>query len=188
MPWSLSGSWGLAAGVDMCRHRLAAGRYRQEGRLVEPIAELLHLPGGYGRPTRMLGWAVVRAELERALHYWVATTGPDGRPHVVPVDGLWLDDVWYYGGSDRTVHHRNVRARPDVVMHLPDAANAVIVEGEVRPANPSAELAQRLADASQAKYGYSPGAGAYSGALALFPRRVRAWRSFPEDATRFRFV
>ena len=45
----------------------------------------------------------------------------------------------------------------------------------------------RLAAASQAKYGYGQDAAAYAGALDLSPRRVRAWTTFPRDATRFRF-
>lgn len=49
-----------------------------------------------------------------------------------PLDGIWLDDAWYWGGTSETVHRRNVVANPKVVMHLPDPARAVIVEGEVR--------------------------------------------------------
>ncbi len=108
-----------------------------------PTAELLDLPKEYGRATRKLAWATVRAELERATQYWIATSRPHGRAHVVPLDGLWLDDVWYYGGSERAVHYRNVLANPDVVMHLPDPVKAVIVEGDARLAHPSPELAQR---------------------------------------------
>jgi hypothetical protein len=46
----------------------------------------------------------VRGPLESAPHYWLATTLLDGRPHVVPVDGLWLADRWYFGRHVNTVH------------------------------------------------------------------------------------
>jgi hypothetical protein len=156
---------------------------------MEPIAELLDLPKEYGNPTEPLDWGTVRAELERAHHYWIVTVREDGRPHAVPVDGIWLEDAWYYGGSDETVHHRSVVANPDVVMHLEDGMKAVIVEGEVQRSTPSASLAQRLADASRKKYGYGMDAGEYerAGVLTLRPRRVLAWMAFPKDATRFRF-
>jgi hypothetical protein len=160
----------------------------QKGEPVEPIAELLELPDGYGRTSRTLAWATVRTELERAMRYWLVTTRPDGRAHVVPVDGLWVDDAWYWGGSEATLHYRNALANPSVAMHLPDPMKAVVVEGEARLAEPPAALAQRLADASQQKYGYGLDASAYERALALSPRRVRAWMSFPTDATRFRFA
>jgi Pyridoxamine 5'-phosphate oxidase len=153
-----------------------------------PVAELLALPKEYGRATRKLPWTTVRTELEQATQYWLATRRPDGRAHVVPLDGVWLDDVWYYGGSGQAMHYRNVLANPDVVMHLPDALKAVIVEGDARPAHPSPELAQRLTEAANAKYGYGQDAGGYRGALGLYPRTVRAWTAFPTDATRFRFA
>jgi Pyridoxamine 5'-phosphate oxidase len=155
---------------------------------MDPIAEPLELPDGYGRVTGTLAWPAVRAELERALRYWLATTTPHGRTHVVPVDGVWLDDVWFYGGSERAAHYRNALDNPNAVMHLPDPMRAVIVEGVVRLAHPSPETAERLAQASKAKYGYAPDPSAYDGALGLFPRRVRAWTAFPSDATRFRFA
>jgi Pyridoxamine 5'-phosphate oxidase len=63
------------------------------------------------------------------MHYWLATTRPDGRPHVVPLDGLWLDDAWFFGGSAETVKYRNLKANPRAVVHLDDSERAVIVEG-----------------------------------------------------------
>jgi len=156
---------------------------------MEPIAERLALPNGYGRAARKLTWADVRAEIERAERYWIATTRPDGRPHVVPVDGIWLDDLWYYGGSEEAIHQRDVAANPHVVMHLEDAMKAVIVEGQVRQTEPSAVVAKRLAAASRTKYGYAPAVSDYQkGVPTLFPSRVLAWTAFPEDATRFRFA
>lgn len=154
-----------------------------------PRAERLRLAEGYGAPSRTLDWAEVRDRLEEAKTYWVATCRPDGRPHVVPVDGLWLDDLWFYGGSPDAVHVRTALANPEVVMHLPDPHRSVIVEGRVRQIHPDAELARQLVAASAAKYpeygGTDP--GAYDGALALHPVRVLAWSSYPTDATRFVF-
>jgi hypothetical protein len=65
---------------------------------------------------------------------------------------------------------------------------AVIVEGDARLAHPSPELARRLAQAANAKYGYGQDPASYQGALGLYPRTVRAWTAFPTDATRFRFA
>jgi hypothetical protein len=110
---------------------------------------------------------------------------------VVPVDGLWVDDVWYYGGSPETIHVRMVRANPQVTMHLPDPWQVVVVQGEVRVSKPSPELAQRLADLANTKYaeyGIKFEASSYSEPGALHPRRVIAWSSFPKDATRFTFA
>lgn len=155
---------------------------------MEPIAQSLDLPKEYGNATSTVPWETVRAELERAEHYWIATVRPDGRPHTVPVDGIWIDDAWYYGGSEETVHHQTVVANPEMVMHLEDGMKVVIVEGEVRQTTPAPDLAKRMADASRKKYGYGLDASGYEkGVLTLLPRRVLAWTAFPKDATRFLF-
>ncbi|HEV8426108.1 MAG TPA: pyridoxamine 5'-phosphate oxidase family protein [Actinomycetes bacterium] len=118
-----------------------------------------------------------------------APPGPAGRAHVVPVDGLWLDDTWYYGGSPQTLHQRNLERDPRVVVHLEDTVAAVILEGSMRRLTPTLELAGRLAAASKAKYGYAPTLEMYAGGVwGLRPRRARAWTGFPGDATRFRFA
>ena len=69
---------------------------------MEPIAERLDLPDGYGTANSTMAWEAVRERLEQAPRYWLVTTLRDGRAHVVPVDGVWLDDTWYYGGSPET--------------------------------------------------------------------------------------
>lgn len=155
-----------------------------------PTAEKLALPKDYGRTTKTLTWPSVRSRLEEAKQYWLATNRPDGAPHLVPIDGLWVDDIWFYGGSPDTAHRRSVRRDPKATMHLPDPFVAVIVEGTVRPADVSPELGRRLADVANVKYadyGYQNDASSYADALALVPDRVIAWSSFPKDATRFTF-
>ncbi len=92
-----------------------------------PTASSLRFPPGYGTATTTLPWPEVRARLESAPAYWLSTARRDGRPHVVPVDGIWVDDVWWYGGAPDTVHIRTVESNPQAVMHLPDPMQAVIV-------------------------------------------------------------
>jgi hypothetical protein len=155
---------------------------------MEPTAEPIDLPPGYGSTTTTIAWAAVVERLEQALRYWLVTTRPDGRAHVVPVDGLWVDDAWWYGGSPRTLHQRNLERDQRVVVHLEDPMAAVILEGSMRRETPPPEQAARLEAASKAKYGYGPPPGAYAaGVWALHPERARAWSAFPTDVTRFRF-
>jgi hypothetical protein len=155
-----------------------------------PTATLVRFPPGYGTAKKTLDWDGIRTMLEEAPAYWLATTRSDSRPHVVPLDGLWVDDVWWYGGAPQTVHIRNVTDRPQAVMHLADPMQAVIVEGVVKRVTLEPEQAQRLADVSNVKYahyGMQNTADTYREALGLFPDRVLAWTAFPKDATRFEF-
>ena len=155
---------------------------------MQPTAELLTLPSVYGKPSTLMDWDLVSARLEAAERYWLATTRPDGRPHVVPVDGVWLETVWYFGGHPDTIHQRNLRTNQNVAIHLEDAMSVVIVEGEAAWLTPSPADAKRLAAASNAKYGYGASAKTYrEGVWGLRPRLVIAWSQLMADATRFRF-
>jgi nitroimidazol reductase NimA-like FMN-containing flavoprotein (pyridoxamine 5'-phosphate oxidase superfamily) len=123
------------------------------------------------------------------MHYWLATARPDGRPHVVPLDGIWLDDEWFFGGSEEAVKHRNLKANPRAVLHLEDSEHAVIVEGRCAEIVPDDRLARRLSELSKSKYGYGPDPASYAttGVWRLRPERELSWRQFPRDATRFVF-
>jgi general stress protein 26 len=158
--------------------------------MTEPVVDKPEIPREYGNPTQRLAWADVERTLEGASVYWLASTRPDGRPHVVPRDGTWLDGGLYYGGSPETVHHRNISQNPSVVVHIGDGQEAIIVEGEVVIEEPTKEMASRLSDASFAKYpqyGRMDPSIYLGGVSVLRPRRVLAWTSFTENATRFRF-
>jgi hypothetical protein len=118
----------------------------------EPTAALAKLAPGYGKPQELLAWEIVRAELESAKQYWLSITGADGPPHVRPLDGLWLNERWFYGGSPETRHIQAVAARPQATLHLPDPWRAVIVEGVVEEVEPSQDLVDRLIEGSFQKY------------------------------------
>jgi len=153
-----------------------------------PLAELLDVPKEYGVAEKTLPWERVRERLETSLRYWLATVRPDGRPHAVPLDGIWLDDAWYFGGSPSTVKHRNLTQNPRAVLHLEDGTSAVIVEGECAVVQAGPELAQTLHERSKAKYGFAPPPSVYaSGVWRLRPVRVLSWEQYPRDATRFLF-
>jgi len=156
----------------------------------EPVVEKPDIPAEYGNPTERLEWADVERKIADAPVYWIASTRPDGRPHVIPRDGTWLDGGLHYGGSPQTVHYRNITQNPNIVVHVGDGMEAIMVEGAVEIEKPSKEFAQRLADASFAKYpqyGRMDPKMYLGGVSVLRPKRVLAWTVLFENATRFRF-
>ena len=104
---------------------------------MDPTAEPVELPEGYGTATTTMEWAAVRERLEQAPRYWLVTNRRDGRAHVVPVDGIWLDEAWWYGGSPGTLHQRNLEHDRRVVVHLEDTMAAVILEGSMERVVPA---------------------------------------------------
>lgn len=155
---------------------------------MEPVAEQMRLPVEYGTPTVLLVWGVVEERIRSAPHYWLATVRPDGRPHTVPVDGVWTDGTLVIGGVPDTVHARNLSASPACVVHLEDTEAATILEGSAVLDLPSAAQALELAAASRAKYGFAPPAEDFeAGVWRVRPSVVLAWTEIQRDATRFRF-
>jgi hypothetical protein len=153
---------------------------------MEVVGRQMNLPASYGSPDRVLSWAEVEQKLVESKTYWLATTRPDGRPHSVPVDGLWWDGALIFGGDPATVHVRNLRADPRALVHLESGESPVIAEGTAEWYQPSEDESRQLAKATQAKYGYPASADVYRpGTWRLPPARVLAWNVLYQDATRF---
>ena len=73
-------------------------------------------------------WAVER--LTDAHNYWFSTTRAGGRPHAMPVWGVWLDDRFYFSTGRDSRKARNLAANPHCVVTTESGARAVIVEGQ----------------------------------------------------------
>jgi len=157
------------------------------------------VPDGYGTPESddgLLEWATVAEQLAESLHYWMATTRPDGRPHVVPRWGAWINGALYYDGSPATVHARNATTNAACTLHIGDGKTAITLDGKTSASDPViGPLGEAVAAEIGRKYGefgYAPEQDAWSGAdaggLMIFrPTKALAWFNFPEDLTRFRF-
>jgi pyridoxamine 5'-phosphate oxidase-like protein len=172
--------------------RKPTSRQKQTNRAEGPRASRPQIPADYGVPKGkkgLLPWSHVGERMAAAMHYWICTVGPAGRPHAVPVDGLWLDDRLYFGGSPQTRRNRNLAANPAVSVHLESSTDVVILQGEAHLGTPDRSLAIRLAEASVKKYGYAPKPEEYEtvGVHVFRPRVVIAWTQLPKDATRWHF-
>lgn len=149
-------------------------------------------PGYVDGPTTTLTWEWVAGKLAESKHYWLCSVRPDGRPHVVPRWGVFLEDRFYYDGSPETRHARNIERNPNVSLHLESGSEAIILEGTAAAAGkPAPELAKRLSRAFK-KYkelGYSPKPDSWDhGGLFVFtPRQCIAWSNFTKDPTKFVF-
>ena len=130
-------------------------------------------------------WPWVVERLAPARSYWLSTVAPDGAPHVVPVWGTAVSDVWYCYTERATARARNLAVDPRVAVHLTDAEDVLIVHGTLadigRPGSRS-----DVVDAFAAKYTrpddaqFLPSADpAFDVLFALQPSRALAW-SLPD--------
>lgn len=100
----------------------------------EPTTGRPWMPG-YGVPEDLDGvlpWSWARERLVSCRNYFLATTRPDGRPHVMPLWGLWLDDRFCFSTAITSVKSRNLLANPRCTVTIEDGHHSVIVEGVAR--------------------------------------------------------
>jgi hypothetical protein len=147
---------------------------------------------GYGVPETeegMLPWEWAVERLEQARNYWVATTRPDGRPHSMPVWGIWLDGAFFFDSGRNSAKTRNLAANPAIVVHLESGDETVILEGLAEPVL-DAELERGVDEAYGAKYDFTPdSSGEADPWFAVRPRRAYVWTEsgYPGSATQFDF-
>jgi PPOX class probable F420-dependent enzyme len=136
-----------------------------------------------------LPWSRVVEWLTGARSYWVCTTRADGRPHSMPVWGLWLDGTVWFSTDPRSLKARNLESRPDVVVHLESGDEVCVLEGTATRVR-DAEPLQRFDDAYLEKYDVRPSAmGEAAGVYVVHPTVALAWAEadFATSATRFTF-
>lgn len=165
----------------------------------EPTPEPLSSPGG--TPLTALAWADVRARVAGADDFLLATTDPDGRPHVVPVLAVWHAGAVCFVTFRQSRKARNLVRNDGCAVTVPGPDVDVVLEGAARRVRDAGRL-QEVADLFPAKYPwwhpvvrdgevYDP-AGSDRGdprhVYALEPARVFAFgKADGFSATRWRF-
>jgi hypothetical protein len=99
----------------------------------EPKASRAYWPDALQHPSdattglKPWGWALER--LEKSHNYWMATSRPEGRPHVMLVWGIWWEEAFWFSTGRRTRKAKNLAADPHCVIATEKADEAVILEG-----------------------------------------------------------
>ncbi len=136
----------------------------------------------------MLAWKHVVEKLTNARNYWVCTTRADGRPHAMPVWGFWHDNAVVFGTGTATVKGRNLKANPNVVIHLESGDDVVILECVAEEADYAA-VVKEVDAMCRKKYNMAAQVMPESVMYIARPRVALAWREkdFPTSATRWVF-
>ena len=118
----------------------------------EPRAELSAFSSDGAKPTT---WAKAEAELREAEVFWLSTVRPDGRPHVTPLLGIWLDGALYFctGASERKAKNlaRNAHCVLTTGRNELDGLD-LVVEGDAVEVTGAVERGA-AADSYESKYG-----------------------------------
>jgi PPOX class probable F420-dependent enzyme len=148
---------------------------------------------GYGiatGPVGMLAWSWAEARLQRSHDYWIATVWPDGRPHVMPVWGIWDGESLWFSSSPRSRKAKNLAADPRCTATTDNPYEPVILEGRAaRVATPEAMATFTTATNDKYDTEYTVDFFADNGLFRLTPD----WgfgldeSDFPATPTRWRF-
>jgi PPOX class probable F420-dependent enzyme len=99
----------------------------------EPTASRPHMPGygvrGPGEGIGLLPWSWAEERLKASREYWVATVRPDGRPHLMPVWGVWHEGAFWFSSGEQSRKARNLRSDPRCSISTSNAAEPVVIEG-----------------------------------------------------------
>lgn len=98
-------------------------------------------------------WAVGR--LSKSRTYFLSTVRPDGRPHVMPLWGVWMDNRFYFSTGKTSVKARNLAENPACVVCPEGGEEAVIVEGRASKVRAGATL-KKFARLYKKKYQIDP--------------------------------
>jgi nitroimidazol reductase NimA-like FMN-containing flavoprotein (pyridoxamine 5'-phosphate oxidase superfamily) len=142
----------------------------------------------YGVPADLDGvlpWSWAEERLVRNRNYWVVTASASGRPHALPVWGVWRTDTDGAPGASGLAfscapsarNSRNLAENPQACVTVDDTVECVSVEGVARPVTDAAERAA-IVDQYARKYAEPDGREE----LAGFVAQHALWFVTPERA------
>jgi nitroimidazol reductase NimA-like FMN-containing flavoprotein (pyridoxamine 5'-phosphate oxidase superfamily) len=154
----------------------------------------------FSEATAPVGWQEVSDALANAELYWLTTVRGDGRPHVTPLVGVWVDDSFVFctGGDEQKA--RNLERNANVAVTT--GANSwkdgmdVVVEGAVQRLTGTQALTP-LADTYREKYNgewdftatdeeFVHPDGGVAHVFRVTPTKVIAFAKSPHGQTTFR--
>lgn len=92
----------------------------------------------------LLPWQWAEEKLVSSHDYWVVSVWPDGRPHAMPVWGVWDDASLLFSSGGRSRKVRNLRTDPRCVVTVQDTTDPVVVEGTAAFETDPAVLARTI--------------------------------------------
>ena len=135
-------------------------------------------------PFEPIEWSAVVERLAEARNYWIATVRPSGRPHSVPVWGVWTDDSFYFLTDMKSLTATNLAQNPSAEVHLESGDEVVMLFGAFERIDLDAPVLAVFAE----KYKMPPMAEGFP-VFRLKPNKAIAWgeANFPSNATRWRW-
>ena len=105
-----------------------------------------------GDGSGLLAWEWAEQRLNDSEHYWLSTVRPDGRPHAMPIWGVWDSGSLWFSTGVWSRKARNLYYEQRCTVTTEDAADPVVVEGVVTITKLPAVI-ERFVEKLNEKYG-----------------------------------
>jgi nitroimidazol reductase NimA-like FMN-containing flavoprotein (pyridoxamine 5'-phosphate oxidase superfamily) len=130
-------------------------------------------------PNGLLPWSWAEERLVRNRNYWVVTASANGRPHSLPVWGVWLPESssFAFSCAPGSRKARNMHVNPQVAFTADNTVECISVEGRARIL--AADLVDPVAEQYATKYEPDPDKRAE---LATFVKSHEVWEIVPQRA------
>ena len=112
------------------------------------------LPADQG--SGLLPWSWAEERLRTSSNYWLVSSWPDGRPHAMPVWGVWHEGVFWFSSSSGSRKSRNLLHDARCVVTTEDARDPVVLQGTAELVTTPGEL-ETLLRLENEKYGTNYG-------------------------------
>lgn len=121
-----------------------------------PVAERPSSMADYGVPADtegLLPWSWAEERLAASRNCWVTTVDARGRPHSMPVWGVWLRgrERWWFSCAATSAKVRRLETNPHVVVAADNTVDVVSLEGVA--VRDDGRYLDEVVDAYLAKYG-----------------------------------
>jgi hypothetical protein len=133
-------------------------------------------------------WALASRRLAEGDTYWLATSRPDGRPHVMPVLAVWVDGRLHFAATAISRKARNLAMNASCAISTGGPSLDLVLEGEAAKVTDETRL-ERVAEAYGTKYQWPvtvrDGALAGEGAPTAGPPPYAVYEVIPTKAFGF---
>jgi uncharacterized pyridoxamine 5'-phosphate oxidase family protein len=102
-----------------------------------------------------------------------ATVGPEGKPHLSPVDVVAVEGAIYVGVDEATARYKNLKRNPAITIMIADGwKRQAILQGVARFLDSKSEQARKALEAEKEKYGWTTEA-----ILEFLPEKAFTWKA-----------
>jgi nitroimidazol reductase NimA-like FMN-containing flavoprotein (pyridoxamine 5'-phosphate oxidase superfamily) len=118
--------------------------------MAKPKASRPYMPG-YGIADAkggkgLLPWGWAQERLEKGRTYFIATADPTGKPHVMPVWGVWFNDSFFFSTGNESRKGRNLSANPRCSVAMEFDSGRRTKKGQIKDAIVFEGLADLVTD------------------------------------------